>query len=510
MFQFLVIFAGLKIAVFAASKLIYIKMENYFRKFRDNIIGSDFEFTTPYGKKKMLYADWIASGRLYKPIEDKFSETIGPFVGNTHSESSETGVRMTTAYHLAQKIIKDHVNAGKNDVIITSGSGMTSAIVKFQRILGFKMCGRSPHPGCLTRSDRPVVFVSHMEHHSNHTSWFETMADVVLLEPGKDLLIDPEILRTKLAAYSDRPLKIGSFTACSNVTGIETPYHQLAKIMHEHGGYCFVDFAASAPYVEIDMHPADPMEKLDAIFFSPHKFLGGPGSSGVLIFDSALYPKHAPDTPGGGTVWWTNAWGEYRYIDDIEAREDGGTPGFLQVMRVALAIRLKEEMGVSNIRNREKEMVELMFEELGMVPGLVNLADETRERLSVFSFYIEKIHYNLIVKILNDRFGIQVRGGCACAGTYGHILLDVGYEKSHQVSDRIDHGDLSLKPGWVRISLHPTTTDQEIRFIGDALRQIVTHIGEWSKDYQYNKKTNEFTNILHSVGGADTVNAWFS
>jgi selenocysteine lyase/cysteine desulfurase len=455
----------------------------------------------------MIYADWIASGRLYQPIERKMAEVVGPYVGNTHSESSETGVMMTKAYHYAQKLIKQHVNAGKEDVIITTGSGMTSAIVKFQRILGLKVCGRTPAPGCLTGKQRPVVFVSHMEHHSNHTSWFETMAEVVQLEPGPDNLIDPENLRRKIAEYSDRTLKIGSFTACSNVTGIETPYHELARIMHEHGGVCFVDFAASAPYVKIDMHPADPLERLDAIFFSPHKFLGGPGSPGVLVFHSSLYPRHAPDQPGGGTVWWTNAWGEYRYIDDIEAREDGGTPGFLQVMRAAFAIRLKEEMGVENIRKREEEIVELMFAELATVPGLVNLASETKKRMAVFSFYIKPIHYNLIVKLLNDRFGIQTRGGCACAGTYGHFLLDFSYEQSRVMSDHIEKGDQSLKPGWVRISLHPTTTDAEIRTLGYALREIVQHYREWEKDYAYNKRTNEFRNIHDS--GKSRCESWF-
>ncbi len=249
----------------------------HFEKFRKKTIGYDLEFQTPYGKKKMVYADWIASGRLYAPIEDKIANVFGPYIGNTHTETSETGTLMTKAYHYAQKMIKKHVNAGENDVIITTGFGMTAAIVKFQRILGLKTCGKISRTGCLDEKEKPVVFVSHMEHHSNHTSWFETVAEVVQVPPGDDLLVDLNKLQELLEKYKDRQLKIGSFTSCSNVTGVFTSYHEMAALMHEYGGLCFVDFAASAPYENIDMHPEDPKQKLDAIFFSPHKFLGGPG-----------------------------------------------------------------------------------------------------------------------------------------------------------------------------------------------------------------------------------------
>ncbi|MCK5338357.1 MAG: aminotransferase class V-fold PLP-dependent enzyme, partial [Bacteroidales bacterium] len=173
-------------------------MENYFDKYRKNTIGHDLEFKTAYGMQKLIYADWIASGRLYGPIEDKIRNTIGPWVGNTHTETSETGTLMTKAYHYAHKFIKQHVNASEDDVIITTGFGMTAAVVKFQRILGMKQCGRLTGSDCLQEKDRPVVFVTHMEHHSNHTSWFETMADVVQLQPDKDLLVDLDELRTQL------------------------------------------------------------------------------------------------------------------------------------------------------------------------------------------------------------------------------------------------------------------------------------------------------------------------
>jgi selenocysteine lyase/cysteine desulfurase len=484
-------------------------MEKYFKKFREKTIGNELFFKTPYGQKKMIYADWIASGRLYRPIEQKIIEQFGPFVGNTHTETSETGTLMTNAYHLAQKKIKKHVNAGPEDVIITTGFGMTGVVNKFQRILGLKHCSELNNRRCFKEEERPVVFLTHMEHHSNHTSWFETMTDVVVIPPGDGLQVDPDLLRKELEKYKDRKLKIGSFTACSNVTGVSTPYHQMAKIMHEYGGLCFVDFAASAPYADMNMHPEDPLEKLDAIFFSPHKFLGGPGSSGVLIFDSSLYDNPTPDQPGGGTVDWTNPWGEYKYIDDIEIREDGGTPGFLQAIRTALCIELKNQMGTGNIKKREDELVSKAFDKLIEVPGLRILAENVRERLGVISFYVEGIHYNLVVKILNDRFGIQVRGGCACAGTYGHYLLNVSYEDSHKITELINHGDLSVKPGWIRLSLHPTMTDEELETFIDAMHQLVKNIDMWKEDYIYNKRKNEFRHRNEPEDKSVYVQDWF-
>ena len=485
-------------------------MEQYFEQFRKNIVGIDQHYKTPFGNVKMVYADWVASGRLYKPIEKIITDKIGPFIGNTHTQTSETGTLMTNAYHLSHDIIKKHVNAGNEDVIITYGFGMTAVVNKLQRILGLKFCGKISQRSCLDTNERPVVFITHMEHHSNHTSWFETMADVVLIEPDENLLVDLNDLREKLKKYKDRKFKIGSFTACSNVTGVITPYHEMAKIMHEFGGVCFVDFAASAPYMPINMHPKNSEEKLDAIFFSPHKFLGGPGSSGVLVFDSSLYNNTIPDNPGGGTVDWTNPWGEYKYIDNIEVREDGGSPGFLQAMRTALSIKLKEKMGIENIRKREKQLLKIVFTELPKVPNIHILADNVKDRLGVISFFIEDLHYNLIVKLLSDKFGIQARGGCACAGTYGHYLLNVSHSQSKKITDKISMGDLSGKPGWVRISLHPIMTDEELYFIINSLKLISKNHTKLSNGYIYNCKTNEFEHNSHPKYDEKRIKKWFT
>ncbi|TCP29004.1 selenocysteine lyase/cysteine desulfurase [Scopulibacillus darangshiensis] len=473
------------------------ELESYFQSFRENIIGINQVFRSPYGEKRIIYADWTGSGRLYRPIERKISGVFGPYMANTHTESNITSSVMTLAYDHAKKMIKAHVGADEHDVILFEGFGMTAVINKLQRILGIKVPDQLKDKINLPENDRPVIFVTHMEHHSNHTSWLETLGDVVILDPDSKGMPNIDQLEDLLKKYRNRKAKIGSFSACSNVTGIQLPYYKYARKMHEYGGICLVDFAASAPYVEINMHPGDPIEKLDGIFFSPHKFLGGPGSSGVVVFDSRLYLNKVPDHPGGGTVLWTNPWGKHHYVPEVEAREDGGTPGILQGIKAALAIKLKEKMGVDYIINREKELVEILLASLKDIPTLHILEGNATERLGIVAFYVDGIHYNLIVKLLNDRFGYQLRGGCSCAGTYGHHLFHIDQAASKLITDQIDKGDLTTKPGWVRFSVHPTMTNDEVYGFIKAMRSIIRNIEEWKKDYIYDAKSNDYFYIDH-------------
>lgn len=485
-------------------------LETYFAAFRKNIIGIDQEFEGPYGKKKIVYADWTASGRMYEVIERELREKFYPFVANTHTETNMTGSSMTLAYKEARHIIKRHVNADEKDILISSNSGMTGVVNKLQRILGLKIHEKFQSKITLAPEERPVIFITHMEHHSNQTSWLETTAEVVVIEPGPGGLVEPQHLEVLLEKYKDRQIKIAAVTSCSNVTGITTPYHTIAGMMHRSGGYCFVDFACSAPYIDIDMHPAKADEYLDAIYFSPHKFLGGPSSSGILIFNHKLYNNRIPDNPGGGTVDWTNPWGEHKYHEEIEAREDGGTPAFLQTIRVALSIMLKEEMGVPNILAREHQLLDKVWDRLPAIPGVHILADNIRDRLGVVSFYIDGLHFNLAVKLLNDRYGIQVRGGCSCAGTYGHYLLEVSYEKSKKLTDEISLGILSNKPGWVRMSVHPTMTNREVEYILDAIDSLARNHTEWAADYHYDPYSNEWTHKNSRKTEQEMVERWFS
>jgi len=487
-----------------------MSLEAYFEPFRKNIIGDDQTFESPYGVQKIIYTDWTASGRLYKIIEDKISNELGPFVANTHTETSTTGAAMTLAYHEARNIIKKHVNASDEDVLITEGSGMTGVVNKFQRILGLKVSENLKEHTQIPEALRPIVFVSHMEHHSNQTSWLETIADVEVVGCNDAGLVCLDEFERMIQKYKDRPIKIASIVATSNVTGIHTPYHEVAKLIHKYNGLCFVDFACSAPYIDMDMHPEEKDAYLDAVFFSPHKFLGGPGSSGVLIFNKKLYKNMVPDNPGGGTVSYTNPWGDHDYFDDVETREDGGTPAFLQTIRIALCIQLKDQMNTKKIHDREVELNAKLFSTLESLEGVKILAPKHKERLSIFSFYFEKYHFNLVVKLLNDRFGIQTRGGCSCAGTYGHFLLNVDQETSYSIKDQIASGCNVDKPGWVRLSLHPTITDEDLDFVCKSLVELRENIEDWSKDYQYDAAKNDYYHKSAESVEKKLVESWFN
>lgn len=487
-----------------------IDLDQHFERFRKHVIGIDTHFLTPYGIKPLVYADWTASGRLYRPIERRLSEELGSYVGNTHTETTLTGSCMTKAYHEARNIIKKHTGAAESDILIATGSGMTGAINKFQRILGLKVHERYADQINIPPDDRPVIFVTHMEHHSNQTSWMETVAEVVIIPCTDDGLVDIHGFETMLQAYHRRRHKIAAVTCCSNVTGIMTPFYEIARIIHHAGGLCFVDFACSAPYIDIDMRSNDTETRLDAIYFSPHKFLGGPGSAGILIFRKELYGNSVPDHPGGGTVWWTDPWGKRSYIQEIEEREDGGTPAFLQTIKIALAIRLKEEMGTSNIHRKEKLLLSRLWERFAKIPEIQVLAAQHKDRLPVVSFYIPGLHFNLAVRLLNDRFGIQVRGGCSCAGTYGHYLLSISYEISNAIFKNVEQGILSAKAGWIRLSLHPVMTLDEVDYIADALEELVANHEAWIKDYVYIPSTNEWVHRADVSSEDDLVHDWLS
>lgn len=490
-------------------------LEHYFAPFRKNTIGHGHTFCFPSGQKEIIYADWTASGRGYGPIESYLRNEIIPFFANTHTQATTTGTLMTEAYEAAKAIVKGHVHASVDDVLIFCGSGMTSAVNKLQRLLGIRMPdqwmgyvadGRLPK---IDEALRPVVFVTSMEHHSNHVSWLETIATVEIIAQTEAGHVDLDHFKRLLVQHRARKNKIAAVTACSNVTGIQTPYHEIARLIHAHGGLCFVDFASSAPYVEIDMHPEEPGTWLDAIYFSMHKFLGGPGAPGVLIFNRGIYNNAVPDHPGGGTVLYSNPWKTCKYIADIESREDGGTPPVLQGIKAALCIRLKEEMGVDNIIRREEELLKIAFARLSAISNVTVLQDNMKKRLGIISFIVKDAHYNLIVRLLNDRFGIQTRGGCSCAGTYGHALLKVDAARSHKIWSAIQAGDLSSKPGWIRVSFHPIMTDEELEFIMDAIESTACHFREWMTDYDYDRTSNAYTLKANMATEQHRVADWF-
>ena len=510
-------------------------LEKYFSVFRGNIIGHQQSFRSPFGEQEIVYADWTASGRAYLPIEEYIQKEIMPFLANTHTDTTITGTLMSKAYEAAKVIIKDHVNAESDDVLIFCGSGTTGAVNKLQRIIGMRIPERimdyikkrrpENMEGSITdmkkmnerlvdllpldETLRPVVFVTHMEHHSNQISWLETIATVEIIEAGENGNADLEHFRVLLEKYKHRKNKIAAVTACSNVTGIETAYHEIAKLIHEYDGLCFVDFACSAPYVHINMHPGESGTHLDAVYFSPHKFLGGPGTPGLLVFNKKMYKNMIPDQPGGGTVVYSNPWQDHEYVTDIEQREDGGTPPLLQGIKAAMCIRLKEKMGVENILKREEDIIEIIFARFSKMERVEILQGNIKKRLGVISFIVKGAHHNLIVTLLNDRFGIQTRGGCSCAGTYGHMLLHVNRSRSYEILNSIRSGDLFDKPGWIRLSVHPCMNSAEIDFIMDAIELTACHYQEWMKDYTYDRVSNEYIFNGTDTKAQDKVESWF-
>ncbi len=465
-------------------------LEAHFEPFRQSTIGRKDAVTTPFGEMPKLYADTTATGLPDSRVEAAVLE-IKRQLANTHTTSNFTGDLTTQRYHFASCVIKEHVHANDDDVLITEGSGMTAAINKLVRLMGLYLPPQWKERVNIPEAERPVVFITHMEHHSNILPWEESIAEVVMLDRSPDGTSSPEQLAQLCKRYAPRPL-IGSFTAASNVTGIRTPYRDLSRVLHQHGGVCVVDFAASAPYDRIDMHPDDENERIDAVVFSPHKFQGGVETPGVLVANKALMKNTVPDRPGGGTVEAVDRWGGRWYVPEHETREDGGTPAIIGRMRAALAIVLKQNMGEEQIALRERELISRFMDGMAAIDGTHVFEAQNRNRLGIVSFYMDGVPHGLLAALLNDRFGIQVRNGCSCAGPYGHVLLDITRERSAEIIRHIVDGDASAKPGWVRVSLHPTMLNDEVDQILCALREIRSNIDAWKHDYTQVEGTTDF------------------
>ena len=485
---------------------------------RSEIIGRDFFFKTPYGKRLLTYADYTASGRSLGFIE-KYLIHIQRIYANTHTEDDVTGRSMSGIMHRAEKNIKKAFNAEKNGIIIETGSGSTSAIQKFQEIIGVRL---SPALKVLIEdiiqpfvkddksrkelfnqlkaeinSKKPVIFLGPYEHHSNDVMWREAFDEVIQIDITEDGLLDLEDLEKKVSdpAYNNRR-KIGSFSAASNVTGLLTPVYEVARILHKHNALACFDFAACAPYVKIDMNH-DKESYFDAIFLSPHKFLGGPGSTGLLIFNKNLYNKDIPPTSAaGGTVDFVSR-SNVVYTEDIETREKSGTPGILQIIKASLAINLKESIGIDLIEEREKYYTTKAFNRLSKNPRIKILGNQDPDkRLAVFSFLFHHndkyLHPKFATKLINDLFGIQSRAGCSCAGVYGHHLMKIGRKKSEKFRKVVEKGYLSIKPGWTRVNFHYTITEEVFDFICSVIEFIADYGYLFIPEYQMDLNTGDW------------------
>jgi len=460
---------------------------------RRSVVGDDEAVAGPFGVRRVTYADYTASGRSLTFVEDYLRDAVLPLYANTHTESSGTGLQTTRFRAEARQIVKDAVGATDEHVVIFVGSGSTAAIDRLVHVLGLRLPAELDERYGLTAhipaAERPVVFIGPYEHHSNELPWRESIADVITIPEDADGRIDLARLEAELLAHADRPLKIGSFSAASNVTGILSDTRAISVLLHRHGALSFWDFAASAPYVEVEMAPRRPapdgspdgagaeaddaaLDTKDAIFISPHKLIGGPGTPGVLIARRDLFRNRVPTVPGGGTVAYVNPT-EHVYLDDVEHREEGGTPAIIESIRAGLVFGLKEAVGVAAIREREEDFIRRAIERWRANPALEILGNPTLPRLSIVSFVVRHrgryLHHNYVVALLNDLFGIQARGGCSCAGPYGHRLLGIDLERSHEFEREISRGCEGIKPGWVRVNFNYFISDAVFDFMVEAV-----------------------------------------
>jgi selenocysteine lyase/cysteine desulfurase len=453
-------------------------------RIRESVLGDDRIMAGPFGVRRVTYADYTASGRSVTFIEDFIRNEVLPRYANTHTESSGTGRQTTRFREDARALVADSLGADDSYAVLFAGSGTTGAIDKLIGILNLRLpaelCEEFDLLAQIPVAERPAVFIGPFEHHSNELPWRESICDVIRIPEDADGHIDQSVLAVELDRYSDRRTRIGSFSAASNVTGIVSDTIGITRILHDHNALAFWDFAAAGPYVEIDMNPLnEAATAMDAVFLSPHKFIGGPGTPGVLVLRRDLFTNSVPDVVGGGSVAYVNA-DDHRYVADPVQREEAGTPAIVGAIRAGLVMGLKQTVGVETIRAHEGDYLRRAMAVWSQHPSIEILGNQEAERLSIVSFTLRApsgryLHHNAVVALLNDLFGIQARGGCSCAGPYGHDLLGVDTERSREFEREVARGCEGIKPGWTRINFNYFISEKVFRYIVEAVSLVARY-----------------------------------
>ena len=463
---------------------------NYVRR---SIIGDRQSIQTPFGDKPLVYADYVASGRSLTFIEDYIRDHVLPYYANTHTEASFTGAQITTLREQARQEIKRSLNCQSDDQVIFCGSGATAVINKLIDILNLRLpqelSKRYLADARINDSERPVVFVGPYEHHSNELPWRESIAEVVRIPLTESDEIDLSFLEQKLKDNAHRSLLIGSFSAASNVTGIKSDIAAITKMLKQYSALTFWDYAAAAPYVDVNMNGASPK---DAVFISPHKFIGGPGTPGILVIKKSLLKNAIPAVVGGGTVLYVTP-KDHVYAEHSERREEGGTPAIVESIRAGLVFKLKREVGVNEIERLEGSFIQRAIKRFQECPNLEILGNPSTPRIAIMALRFKHddkdLHYGFIVSLLNDLFGIQVRGGCSCAGPYGHSLLGMDMPYSRAIESEIKQGNMLLRPGWVRLNFNYFIDEQEFEYLLKAVELVATSGWRMLPFYQVDVKS---------------------
>ncbi|MFT4749388.1 MAG: selenocysteine lyase/cysteine desulfurase [Pseudohongiellaceae bacterium] len=465
---------------------------NLIFKIRESVIGERQLIPTSFGMKPLIYADYTASGRSLAFIEEFISTQVLPFYANTHTETSFSGAQTTAYREQARATIRRAVNGNDDDQVIFCGAGATAAINKLIDILNLRLPAELSEKYQLLAQvpaeSRPVVFIGPYEHHSNEIPWRESIADVVVIPLTEGGKLDDSKLEEELIKYNQRPMKIGSFSAASNVTGIKTDVDKVASLLHSYGAVSFWDYAAAAPYVGINMNPEDASGTKDAVFLSPHKLVGGPGTPGILIVKKQLLKNKVPAMPGGGTVLYVTP-EDHQFIENHERREEGGTPAIVESIRAGLVFQLQQEVGTDNIEALEHSFKQRALARWCQHSNIEILGNTDVESLSIFSLRLKHgdmdLHYGFVVALLNDLFGIQARGGCSCAGPYGHDLLGMDMKYSRALEAQLNKGHMVLRPGWVRLNFNYFIDESTFEYLVSAIELVANYGWRLLPYYQF-------------------------